>query len=103
MIKLSIFYPNTEDSEFDMQYYCKKHIPMIQQKLGDTCKGVAVEAGLGGVEPGTPATYVAMGHLYFDSLEALQTSFGPQAQTFMQDIPNYTNIQPTFQISEVHL
>jgi len=33
MIKVSVFYPNTEGKKFDMAYYCNKHIPMVQQKL----------------------------------------------------------------------
>jgi uncharacterized protein (TIGR02118 family) len=63
----------------------------------------AVEQGLGGGEPGAPPTYIAMGHLYFDSVEAFQESFGPHASEIMADIPNYTDIQPIIQISEVKL
>ena len=103
MIKVSAFYPNEEGKKFDMGYYFDKHIPMIQQKLGAVCKRVAVEQGLGGVEPGSRATYRVMFHLYFDSIEAFQTAFGPNAQAIMGDIPNYTDIQPTIQISEVKI
>ena len=76
---------------------------MIQQKLGRACKHLAVEQGLSGVEPGSRPTYFMMFHLYFDSIEAFQTAFGPHAQTIMGDIPNYTDIQPTIQISEVKI
>jgi hypothetical protein len=34
---------------------------MLQEKLGDALKGAAVDQGLGGATPGSPATYVAMG------------------------------------------
>ncbi len=44
-----------------------------------------------------------MGHLYFDSVEAFQAVFGPHAGPIMGDIPNYTNVQPTIQVSEVKL
>jgi hypothetical protein len=44
-----------------------------------------------------------MGHLYFDSTDAFQTAFAPHAQAIMADIPNYTNTQPTIQISEVKM
>jgi uncharacterized protein (TIGR02118 family) len=44
-----------------------------------------------------------MGHLYFDSVEAFQAAFGPHAGVIMGDIPNYTNVQPTIQVSEVKL
>ena len=103
MIKLSAFYPNDEGNTFNMEYYCNKHIPMVQEKLGAACKGVAVEQGLGGAEPGSLATYFATGHLYFESVEAFQTAFEPHAETIMGDIPNYTNTQPVLQISEVKI
>ena len=48
MIKVTVFYPNTAGKKFDMEYYCGKHMPMVQQKLGAACKGVAVEAGRAG-------------------------------------------------------
>ena len=101
MIKVSVMYPNKEDSTFDMTYYCETHIPMVRQKLGAALRGVAVERGIGGEEPGSPAPYLALGHLLFESMEAFQTAFGPHAQEFEADIPNYTNTQPTIQISEV--
>ena len=103
MIKVSVFYPNGEGSKFDMDYYCNKHLPMVQENLGPACRGVAVEHGLGGAEPGSPATFIAMGHLLFESIEAFQLAFGPHAETFANDIPNYTNIKPVIQVSSVKL
>jgi uncharacterized protein (TIGR02118 family) len=103
MIKVSVFYANEEGKKFDMEYYCNNHMPMVQQKLGAVCKSVAVEQGLGGAEPGSPATYTAMGHLYFDSIEEFQTAFGTHAGEIMADVPNYTDIQPIIQISEVKM
>lgn len=103
MIRVSVFYPNTEGKKFDMTYYCTKHIPMVQQKLGAACKGVQVDQGLSGGQPGSKASYVAMAHLLFDSVEAFQTAFGPHAKEIMGDIPNYTDIEPIIQISEVKL
>jgi uncharacterized protein (TIGR02118 family) len=101
MIKVSVFYPNNNGSKFNMDYYCKSNIPMVQQKLGAACKGVAVEHGLSAAAPGSRPAFVAMGHLYFDTAEAFETAFGPHAQEIMADIPNYTDIQPTIQVSEV--
>lgn len=101
MIKVSVLYPAGETTKFDMDYYCKKHMPLCQEKLGAACKRMAVEHGLTGGGPGAPPTYVAMGHLYFDSVDDFQAAFGPVAATLLGDIPNYTNVQPVIQISEV--
>ena len=103
MIKVSVLYPAGESKKFDMDYYCKSHMPMVGQKLGEACKSMAVEQGLGGGTPGTPPTYAAMGHLYFDSVAAFQAAFAPNAAEIMADIPNYTDIQPVIQISEVKM
>ena len=103
MIKVSVFYPNEEGKKFDMDYYCNKHMPMVKEMLGDALKGGAVEEGLSGGEPGSRAPYVAMGHMYFDSAEAFQASFGPRAEEITKDVPNYTDIRPIMQISEVKI
>jgi uncharacterized protein (TIGR02118 family) len=103
VIKVSVMYPNGEGSTFDMTYYLQKHIPFVRQKLGAALKGVAVEQGIGSAAPGSRPPYLALGHLSFESLEAFQNAFGQHAPAFMADIPNYTNTQPTVQISEVKL
>ena len=103
MIKVSVLYPNSDVATFDMDYYLINHVPMVQSKLGDACKKAEVDQGFSGGEPGSKATYFAMCHLYFDSVEAFQNSFGPNAEEITADIPNYTNIQPVVQISEVKL
>jgi uncharacterized protein (TIGR02118 family) len=103
VIKVSVLYPNSAGCKFDMGYYLTKHMPMVQQKLGAACKRMAVEEGIAGGAPGAPATYVAMGHLYFDTTDAFQAAFAPHAQAILADIPNYTNTQPMIQISEVKL
>jgi uncharacterized protein (TIGR02118 family) len=39
----------------------------------------------------------------FDSVESFQQAFGAHAPAILSDIPNYTNAQPTVQVSEVRL
>ncbi len=79
----------------------KKHMPMVQQKLGAACKKIAVDYGIEGGAPGSKPGFAAAGHLYCDSVEAFRAAFGPHAKEIMADIPNYTDIPPTIQISEV--
>jgi uncharacterized protein (TIGR02118 family) len=103
MIKVSVLYPQSAGSKFDMDYYVKKHMPMVRQKVGSALKGMAVEQGLSGGQPGTAPTYIAAGHLTFESVEAFQAAFGPHSAAIMADIPNYTNIQPIIQIGEIKM
>ncbi len=101
MIKVSVLYLNGEGITFDMDYYMNKHIPMVGGLLGDSIKAATVEKGLGGGEPGSPATYIAMGNLYFSTMESFENSFGPNADAIMADLHNFTNSTPIIQISEV--
>jgi uncharacterized protein (TIGR02118 family) len=103
MIKVSVMYPNKEGSTFDVNYYCEKHIPLVCQKLGEALKGVAVEQGVAGALPGSPPPFLALGHLLFESLEAFQAAFAAHGPALVADIPNFTNAQPTIQISEVKM
>ena len=103
MIKVSVIYPNGEGKTFDMEYYTTKHLPFVGGLLGDALKGATVEKGLGGGEPNSPAPYLAMGNMYFNSVEEFQNAFAPNTDTIMGDLPNFTNIEPIIQISEVVL
>ncbi len=69
--------------------------------LGAALKGYEIEHGFSGREPGSNPTYVAIANLYFDSVEDFKSSYGPNAAEIQGDIPNYTDIQPTMQISRV--
>jgi uncharacterized protein (TIGR02118 family) len=101
MIKVSVFYPSTPGGKFDMNYYCTKHLTLVQQRLGAACKGVAIEHGISGGAPEILPEYIAMGHVYFDSMDAFAESWGRHIEEFLADVPNYTDIQPVIQVSEV--
>lgn len=101
MIKVSVLYPNGAGKHFNMDYYCNQHVAMVASLLGNSVKAATVEKGLGGGAPGSPAEYAAMGNLYFESMDSFQNSFGPNADKIMEDLPNFTNIEPIVQISEV--
>lgn len=101
MTKVSVLYPNGEDKTFDMDYYCNTHIPLVKELLGDALKDAAVEKGLAGGAPGSPAPFAGMGTMYFDTVEDFGKAFGPHAEKIMSDLPNFTNIEPVVQISEV--
>lgn len=101
MIKVSVMYPNKPGARFDHTYYRDKHMPLVQARMGEHCKFYTVDKGLAGGAPGEAPTYVGMCHIYCDSVAAFQAGFGPHAKEIMGDIPNYTDLAPTLQISEV--
>lgn len=101
MIKVSIFYPNGEGNTFDMDYYADKHMPMAAGLFGDDLKAMVIDKGLAGGAPDTAAPYIAVGYFYFADMAACQSSMGTHSEALKADVPNYTNIQPVLQISEV--
>lgn len=86
-----------------MAHYLDEHIRLVRQKLGAHLRVVAVEHGLAGATPRSPALYLAMEHLLFELVQAYQTSFGPHAQAILNDVLHFTNAQPVLQISKVKI
>lgn len=101
MIKVSVMYPSVPGVRFDHAYYRDKHMPLVKSRMGAACKYYTVDKGLAGGAPGAPAPYVAMCHIFCESVEAFQAGFGPHAKEIMADIPNYTDRTPVIQISKV--
>ena len=102
MIKVSVLYPRTEASYFDIDYYCNKHIPMVLAMFAEACNGASVEQAVESTSD-TEQPFHAVGHLHFDSLEQFNEVFSSNQQAVMNDIPNYTNSQPVIQIGEVKI
>jgi uncharacterized protein (TIGR02118 family) len=103
MIRVSVMYPRREGARFDMDYYCTRHMPLVRDKLGDALTGMSVDKGVGGGAPGSAPTYTAIGHLLFESVSAYEAAFAPNAAAILGDIPNYTDIEPVIQVSEIEL
>ena len=103
MIKVSVFYPNKEGARFDMEYYLQKHLPLVRQKMAGAMKGMGVEQGISGGAPGAPLPYRVIAYMTFDSMEAYQAAFSAHVQSIMADVPNYTDLQPIVQISEIKI
>lgn len=105
MINISSIYPKQDDGTFDYEYYLNTHMPMSIDLLSKApgFKGVSVETGMEIDYPEIKSRYFAMCHYYFDTLENFLSAFMPHAETLQGDIPNYTNVDPVTQISEVQI
>lgn len=79
-------------------------MPMSIEKLGPALRGLSVELGLPVPDlPGRQPTYIVLCHMLFDSAEAFMEAFGPHQALLQGDMPNYTDIEPVFQFSEVKI
>lgn len=102
MIRVSVMYPNTPGSRFDWDYYLGKHLDLSSRLLSS--RGLVrteIDRGVAGLPPGTPAPYHAVGHLFFPTLEDMESALAATAAEFIADERNYTSVRSVVQISEV--
>jgi uncharacterized protein (TIGR02118 family) len=101
MIRVSVLYLQKEGAHFDHDYYARKHIPFVRETLGPFGMVRAeVDKGIAG-GPDEPPLFVAAAHLIFESLDQFQEAFASVGDQLMADVPNYTDIAPQVQFSEM--
>lgn len=103
MVKVTILYPDQNGTHFDFTYYSEVHMPRSVQLLGTHSgyRGVSVERGLSGTDPGSLPAFVALCHFEFTSVDAFLEAFMPHAVELQEDMANYTDIEPVIQFNEV--
>ena len=102
MFKISVMYPNKDGATFDVDYYKTTHFDLVKERLNPLgLAGTGIEKGVAGGAPGEDAPFLCIGYLLFNTLEEFQQAMGQHGKELMADVPNFTNAQPVFQISEV--
>ncbi len=101
MFKVAILYPNGEDKTFDMDYYEKKHMPMVAGFLGKNLKFYEIDKGIAGRTPNDKVPFVTIGYFYIVDIDEYNKAITQNRDAVISDFKNYTNIQPVVQISEI--
>ena len=101
MFKVAILYPNGDDKTFDMDYYEKKHMPMVAGYLGRNLKFYEIDKGIAGRTPNDKVPFVAIGYFYITDVAEYNKAIKQNRDAIISDFKNYTNIQPVIQISEI--
>ena len=102
MICVSVMYPHAPGKHFDYAYYEQKHRPLVMDKLKS--HGITryeILQGMSGVAPGSEPSFACIGNLYFSAVSEFQQAMMAHGAELQADIPNFTDIQPQFLISEV--
>jgi len=99
--KVAILYPNGDDKNFDMDYYEKKHMPMVAGFIGKNLKFYEIDKGIAGRTPNDKPPFAAIGYFYITDVAEYNKAIGQNRDAIFNDFKNYTNIQPVVQISEV--
>ncbi|MDB5769212.1 MAG: ethyl tert-butyl ether degradation protein EthD [Collimonas fungivorans] len=101
MIKISVMYPNTANAKFDHDYYRQTHMPLVKDRLGAACSHYSIDKGIGGGAPGSAPTYIAMCHIFSDSVSSFEAGMAKHGAEIIGDVANFTDLTPLMQISEV--
>lgn len=96
VFKATVVYPNQDDIKFDMDYYLKTHMPLVDEKWKQHgLKGWEIVKATHGLGDAKPA-YAVQAQLIFDSAADFQKAMESEdAKPVFGDIPNFTNTQPT--------
>jgi uncharacterized protein (TIGR02118 family) len=102
MIRISVLYANEPGKKFDHGYYANSHMPLVKKRLASLgLIRLEVDKGVAGGAPDMPAPFISAGHLYFNSVAEFRSAMAAHGAELMGDVPNYTDIQPQMQISEI--
>ena len=99
MITVSVLYPKTADSRFDYDYYLGTHIPLVKARWTSTGLDRVDLLRAAATLDGSAPAYELIGLLTFTSLEAAGQSIAAHGAEIIDDIPNFTNVQPVVQIN----
>lgn len=100
-VKITILYPNGDGKTFDMDYYEKKHMPMVAGFIGRNLKFYEIDKGISGRTAGDKAPFLAIGYFYVSDLAEYNTAIAQHIDAIVSDFKNYTNVQPVIQVSNV--
>ena len=91
--------PITENTEFDHEYYMKKHMLIVIESIGEHIQNTLVTKGVAG-GPGLSAEFYAIATIVFKNqsvLDAALSKVGPARD----DIPNFTHTRPVISVGEI--
>jgi uncharacterized protein (TIGR02118 family) len=99
MTTISVQYPATPGSKFDLDYYMRVHMPLVRAR----CAAFGMESdqvfkGAGG--PTGKETYQITALLNFPALKNFIDAIGAHGAEIMGDIPNFTDTKPVIQFNE---
>ena len=100
-ITITVLYPNTPGSRFDVDYFVKTHIPLVEEHWG--AKGltrVKLLKGAGTPDPQTPPPYQVITVLGFESAQAFRAAAKESGAVVLGDVANFTDVTPIVQINE---
>ncbi len=101
MAIVSVMYAAETGSRFDMDYYLHKHMTMVAETWSPVgLRGYQVLKGVRAPGGGEPVFQVVV-NLDFESADAFEAAVAQSGAKVMGDVPNFTDVTPTIQISDL--
>ena len=102
MIRVIVSYANEPEKKFDWDYFVGDHMAIVHRELDHRgLVRVEIDKGISAADPSAPAPFIAAAHLIFNTVEEVHAAFIAAGRPVMGDVPNYTDIEPQIQISEI--
>lgn len=96
---VSVLYPADPAKRFDLDYYMKKHIPLVKSLWGPLgLSGVEVLRCIGAPSGTGPYQLIAL--LTFGSLAEFQEAAKQHGKQVLGDIPNFTDVEAVMQFND---
>ena len=88
---------NTADATFNLDYYLKKHMPLVREKFGPHgLKSWRVLKATGDKPP-----YSIIATLEFDTVDQFKAAVAAEGKPVFGDVPNFSNKSPVVVIGDV--
>lgn len=102
MVSLSVLYPAGSGSTFDWDYYLGPHVALAKRLLQPRgLLRIEISRGVGGFPPGAVAPHYAIAHLYFPTMQKLQSALGETSVDLIADQRKYYSGETVVQINEM--
>ncbi len=100
MFCATVAYPIQQGGTFNFEYFATHHVPMFARLLGENCVRFEVHRSL--ASPGAPAPrFIAIAYFWLTSGEAFGAALAQHGKEIYSDIPQFTDIEPVREWSEV--
>ena len=101
MIRISALYPNEADTFFDSSYYRERHEPFARGMLTPLgLTEIRTTIGIACID-GSPPPFWAISEMVFATRAHFDGAMAQCGERLFADIPNYTNVTPILQVSEL--
>lgn len=102
MIRVAVIYPNQQNKKFDVDYFINTHMPLVVEKYTPYGLIKAEVDSAKSKEGAQAAPYIAIGYMMFESTKSFMHAYKSAGHEVMPDIENFTDIEPSIQVSEYH-